>query len=505
MKLKTHVIAAVWIVFAISLAPLFEINLFVCAVLAAFAVLFFKLPTVAPMSTTEVKPWPTRAVTEATSRMAIGAAEVSFYVDKLNTDIKQASEQMQGIAQTSEGLTDKVGSLQGISALIASNMSATAHACHEANSQFTLSNQQFDALIASLNKANSELSALNQAADNIQEITSLIQNVADQTNLLALNAAIEAARAGEHGRGFAVVAEEVRALSKKTAQATIQIVRNIENFRNLSQQTNTTMHSLKSGSTAICDTFGLVMQQFAEIGVNISQTANSKVELDLITTHVSEACISINDSLEAINRFTVEIQKKGQGVSVQAEKVSTETESIYLELSDFSENAFYQDVLQEAEAAASKIAHIFEKLLTDGSVSEADLFSTAYELIPNTNPPKYHSKIDTLTDRLFPTIQDPILDRNTKVLYAGAVDVNGYFPTHNTKFAQPLTGHYETDLLKNRTKRIFKDRTGSRCGNNTKRFLLQTYKRDTGEVINDLSVPIRIRGRLWGGFRVGFM
>ena len=86
----------------------------------------------------------------------------------------------------------------------------------------------------------------------------------------------------------------------------------------------------------------------------------------------------------------------------------------------------------------------------------------------------------------------------------GAVDENGYFPTHNRKFAKPLTGDYQKDLVNNRTKRIFSDRTGSRCGAHTKRFLLQTYKRDTGEVMHDISAPIYVNGRHWGGFRMGY-
>jgi methyl-accepting chemotaxis protein len=77
------------------------------------------------------------------------------------------------------------------------------------------------------------------------------------------------------------------------------------------------------------------------------------------------------------------------------------------------------------------------------------------------------------------------------------------FP-HNKKFSQPLTGDYDVDLVNNRTKRIFSDRTGKRCGANTKPFLLQTYKRDTGEVMHDLSVPIYVNGKHWGGFRVGY-
>lgn len=68
-----------------------------------------------------------------------------------------------------------------------------------------------------------------------------------------------------------------------------------------------------------------------------------------------------------------------------------------------------------------------------------------------------------------------------------------------------MTGNYEKDLVSSRTKRIFNDRTGLRCGKNTEIFLLQTYKRDTGEVMHDLSSPIYVNGKHWGGFRIGYL
>ena len=90
------------------------------------------------------------------------------------------------------------------------------------------------------------------------------------------------------------------------------------------------------------------------------------------------------------------------------------------------------------------------------------------------------------------------------MIYAGAVDINGYFPTHNKCFSKPLTGNAEIDMLNSRTKRMFNDPTGIRCGQHTDKFLLQTYKRDTGEIMHDVSAPIFVQGKHWGGFRIGF-
>jgi len=77
-----------------------------------------------------------------------------------------------------------------------------------------------DALAGELKQAMDGLASRTKAVD---QVLTVISDIADQTNLLALNAAIEAARAGDAGRGFAVVADEVRKLAEKTMVATREV------------------------------------------------------------------------------------------------------------------------------------------------------------------------------------------------------------------------------------------------------------------------------------------
>ena len=74
----------------------------------------------------------------------------------------------------------------------------------------------------------SRVIAMSDQAAHVGNVIEIIEGITTQTSLLALNASIEAARAGEAGLGFSVVAEEVKSLSRRTADATREITEQID-------------------------------------------------------------------------------------------------------------------------------------------------------------------------------------------------------------------------------------------------------------------------------------
>jgi methyl-accepting chemotaxis protein len=169
-----------------------------------------------------------------------------------------------------------------------------------------------------------------------------------------------------------------------------------------------------------------------------------------------------------------------------------------------SEQNYHQPFYHIARDTADKVSAVFEQAITQGQISQSALFDHGYIAVKGSNPLKHTTQFDKLTDQILPSIQEPALTSHEKLIYVIATDINGFVPTHNDQFAHPLTGDYETDLVKSRSKRIFNDRTGARCGAHTDTMLLQTYKRDTGEIMHDLSVPIFVNGQHWGGIRIGY-
>jgi methyl-accepting chemotaxis protein len=169
-------------------------------------------------------------------------------------------------------------------------------------------------------------------------------------------------------------------------------------------------------------------------------------------------------------------------------------------------NNLKDEIFSKGSIEATTGAKMMEQILTDavdsGKLTIDDLFDEQYVQIPNTNPPKYRTKFDSYFDQVVRPVEDAYLD-DTQVVFAVLVDRNGYLPTHNTKYSTN-TGDAAKDRLMNRTKRMFNDEVGSAAAKNLKKVFQQEYHRDTGEHMWDISAPVYVKGRHWGGFRIGF-
>ena len=97
-----------------------------------------------------------------------------------------------------------------------------------------------------------DLDYLFQIINRMNDVITGINTISLQTNLLALNASIEASRAGTAGRGFAVVANEIRSLAGETQKLTDSMGEFVENIKNASQKSVSSVNSTIEIGRASC-------------------------------------------------------------------------------------------------------------------------------------------------------------------------------------------------------------------------------------------------------------
>lgn len=140
-----------------------------------------------------------------------------------------------------------------------------------------------------------------------------------------------------------------------------------------------------------------------------------------------------------------------------------------------------------------------------GFMTIGDVLEPNYEEIKGFDfgdNPRFHTKYDFYTDRAVIGFEDKLLASSPDFLYAVGGDINGYTPTHDSKFQQALTGDRTKDLSGNRGKRKFWTAMHQNAAKSLEPVLVQPYLRDTGEAAWDVSSPIFVKGRHFGAFRV---
>ncbi|MDQ7032595.1 MAG: bacteriohemerythrin [Desulfonauticus sp.] len=220
--------------------------------------------------------------------------------ERMAQDLKESSEIA---SQNIELISNAMRDLNTAAQEIAQNIQKTAEKASETTQNINFARETMNKLAAS--------------SKQISEVTNLINEIAEQTNLLALNATIEAARAGEAGKGFAVVANEIKELSRQTAEATEKIsqiihhiqadvekaVKEMGNISNIVEELNDYANTIASASEEQSVTI-------ADLGNNIQNTVSVVQEVsehaENLLNHSNEFA-AIRDDLELTNNCIANI------------------------------------------------------------------------------------------------------------------------------------------------------------------------------------------------------
>jgi methyl-accepting chemotaxis protein len=423
------------------------------------------------------------------------------YLRKYSQDAREISEQQQSsslkiaqsIVQADLALDDVSTRTHSISDNNAKNTEIAEHTLEQ-----TLKLYQSAENIETQMKSFIELiDELSNNTNLISKVVETVQSFSQQTNLLALNASIEAARAGEAGRGFAVVAEEVRTLATKVQSATDDISKILKNVQ-------TPVNTIAAESKNISNDISLVSKALESISIKSKVILNgselTQSEILGIRSSVEEMMLSNKDNLKystnisELSDLTLQSMKSSINFS---ESLRKDTEKTLEMLSRYTTGCGkFEEILCQMQFYKIQLEKVLDKMTKAGY----NMFDTNYEQFDTLcEPQKYNC---TYTNQLILEIQE-IIDSwkqsTPGALYLLAIAKDGYLTAHHSEFSKKPTGNKERDLIYSRQCRFYKgNETEIRRTNSVTPFLLQTYIRDTGEVLFDLSIPIFHGGKHWG-------
>ncbi len=432
---------------------------------------------------------------------AVGAATVVTQAKEASSKACEQGELSRLVFGNSQVATQTLNTISDNTQQIASSTSENLDSARQSMTELQLVNQNMETMLGQIHQHDISIRQMGDKSRDIRKIISTIQGISFQTGLLSLNAAVEAARAGQAGKGFSVVASEVKKLAEQANLASEQIAGQITDMltsieRALSESKSiheAAGHTMNASRTAY-DSYESMIKDFEENHHLLTHITASVEE-------ISAANMETHGQVERINQLSMIVAEKTDSSEEVATNLQRTSEDLQELVSRFitGEGPFEQ-VLSTGRQFRDQATEQITTLAKSGT----NLFDTSYQQVPGTQPTKFRTSYDQIFAQRLQPLCDQVLKQVASGIYAICVDTNGYAPTHNSQYTRPLSGDPAVDTLTSRDKRLFNDKTGLRSARNSESFLLQTYMRDTGEILSDLSLPVHINGRHWGGIRIGF-
>ena len=230
----------------------------------------------------------------------------------------EALKQAQDTTRTLDSVEEMTTSIQSVAhsarqaAEVARSASTTAQTSTDAMDRTVENILNLRETVAETAK---KVKRLGESSQQISRVVSLINQIALQTNLLAINAGIEAARAGEEGQGFAVVAEEVGELAERSAGATKEIERIVENIQ---LETAQVVEAMEQSTAQVVEGTHLVEDTKQSLGeiVEVSR------QIDELVQSISSATVSQAQTSQAVSQLMQQIAQVSERTSRSSSQVT---------------------------------------------------------------------------------------------------------------------------------------------------------------------------------------
>ena len=431
-----------------------------------------------------------------TIKVSLASAQGRKLAEEASKDAGQQEEFSEIIFRSSEETATAIEELSQRTNTIADLNSRNLEVAQGSVQELLQAADQIGTVSQMMEEFHGTVGELQSTSKDIRTILGTVQGFAAQTNMLALNAAIEAARAGEQGRGFAVVADEVRGLAVKVGGAADEINTLLEQMTKVVERTATGTNAMIDGAGKVKGAVDSSSSQFRNMVADFESSHGDLLQVGSAVEELSVTNREIHKRSNEIRELGLRIRRDMDESNVKSAGLVESTDQALHKLCQFRiGRGSLEQTLETLEGRRDLIQEVIARLVDEG----VDMFDRKHVKVPNTNPQKYDV---TYAQRFREACQHFIDDwarEEDGALYCLPLDSEGFVAIHRSELSQPPTGNPEVDLLKSRHMRFFQSRSIPHPG----RFKLQSYIRDTGEVMFNLSVPIEPNGRYWGGLFIG--